>query len=81
MSADHGRYATTLVGAFAEYRGQGGIGPVGAAVQGGRGLQLDGEPPEVLERLAAPLDRLFPQRDRVDLGVEVMAVTHVWHSS
>jgi hypothetical protein len=42
---------------------------------------LDGEPPEVLERLAAPLDRLFPQRDRVDLGVEVTGVSHVWHSS
>jgi hypothetical protein len=81
MGTDDGRYATTFVGPFAEYRRQGGIGPVGAVVQGGRGLELDGEPPEVLERLAAALDRPLLQGDRLDLGVKVTGVDHVRHSS
>src|SRR5687768_6548081 len=77
MGADDLRNTTTLVGPFAEYRRQGGIGPVGPPVQGGRGLQLDGEPPEVLERLAAALDRPVPQCDCFDLGVEVTGEAHV----
>ena len=81
MGPDDGRYAATLLGSFAEYRREGGIGPIGAAVKGGRGLQLHGEPPEVLERLAAALDRPLPEGDRLDLGVKVTGVDHVRHSS
>jgi hypothetical protein len=81
MSADDGRDATTLVSPFAKDRREDGIAPVGAAVQGGRGFELDGEPPEVLERLSAALDRPVATGDRVELGVKVAGVDHVLHSS
>jgi hypothetical protein len=68
VGADDLRDPPSLVGPFPEDRGQGGIRVVGPSVLGRRGLELGGEPPKVLERLATALDRPQAQCDRLDLG-------------